>query len=37
VVATLSIYHRRVFIKHDGKLIRSIPFPFTGSVITPLC
>jgi hypothetical protein len=37
VVATLSTHHRRVFIKHDGKLIRSVSFPFAGSVIMPLC
>ncbi len=36
VVATLSTHHRRVFIKHEGKLIKSIPFPFTGKVIEPL-
>jgi len=37
VLATLSTHHRRVFIKHDGKLIRSDSFPFAGSVIRPLC
>jgi hypothetical protein len=37
VVATLSTHHRRVFIKHEGRLIKSVPFPFTGSVINPLC
>ena len=37
VVATLSTHHRRVFIKHEGKLIKSVPFPFTGRVIDPLC
>ena len=37
VVATLSTHHRRVFIKHDGRLIKSVPFPFTGRVCDPLC
>ena len=37
VVATLSTHHRRVFIKHEGKLIKSVPFPFTGRIIDPLC
>lgn len=37
VVATLSTHHRRVFVKHEGKLIKSIPFPFTGKVMEPLC
>jgi len=37
VVATLSAHHRRVFIKHEGKVIKSVPFPFTGTVIDPLC
>jgi hypothetical protein len=36
VVATLSTHHRRVFIKHEGKLIKSVPFPFTGRIIDPL-
>ena len=36
VVATLSSHHRRVFIKYEGKLIKSVPFPFTGTVIDPL-
>jgi hypothetical protein len=36
VVATLSTHHRRVFIKYEGKLIKSVPFPFTGTVIDPL-
>jgi len=36
VVATLSTHHRRVFIKHEGKLIKSVSFPFTGRVIDPL-
>ena len=36
VVATLSTHHRRVFIKHEGKLIKSLPFPFIGPVIDPL-
>jgi hypothetical protein len=37
VVATLSTHHRRVFIKHEGKLIKSIPFPFKGNIVEPLC
>jgi len=37
VVATLSTHHRRVFIKHEGKLIKSFPFPLTGELIKPLC
>jgi hypothetical protein len=37
VVATLSTHHRRVFIKYEGKLLKSVPFPFTGTVIDPLC
>ena len=37
VVATLSTYHRRVFIKHEGKLIKSIPFPLKGKIVEPLC
>jgi hypothetical protein len=37
VVATLSTYHRRVLIRHDEKLIKSIPFPFMGKVIKTLC
>jgi len=37
VVAALSTHHRRVFIKHEGKLIKSFPFPLTGEVIKPLC
>jgi hypothetical protein len=36
VVATLSTHHRRVFIKHEGKLIKTIPFPFSGRVVDPL-
>jgi len=36
VVATLSTHHRRIFVKSEGKLIKSIPFPFTGTVIDPL-
>jgi hypothetical protein len=30
VLAMLSTYHRRVVVKHDGKLIKSVPFPFKG-------
>jgi len=37
VVATLSTHHRRVFVKHEGKLVKVIPFPFTGQVIKPIC
>jgi len=37
VVATLSIHHRRVFVKHEGKLVKIIPFPFSGRVIKPIC
>jgi hypothetical protein len=36
VVATLSTYHRRVFIKYDGKVIRTFPFPFVGKVVDPI-
>ena len=36
VVATLSTHHRLVFIKHEGQLVKSVPFPFTGHVIEPL-
>jgi hypothetical protein len=36
VVATLSSHHRRIFIKYEGKLIKSVPFPFAGTVIDPL-
>ncbi len=37
VVATLSTHHKRVFIKHEGKLIKSAPFPYVGKPIDPLC
>ena len=37
VVATLSTHHRRVFIKHEGKLIKIFPFPFTWRIVNPLC
>jgi len=37
VLATLSTHHRRVYIRRDGKLIRSLPFPLTGKAIKPLC
>jgi transposase InsO family protein len=37
VVATLSTHHRRVFVKHEGKLIKTFPFPFTGRVVDPPC
>lgn len=36
VVTTLSTHHRRVFIEHEGKLIKSAPFPFVGCVVEPL-
>ncbi len=36
VVATLSTYHRRVFIKYDGKVIKTFPFPFAGKVVDPI-
>jgi hypothetical protein len=37
VVATLSTHHRTVYIKYDGKLVKTLPFPFTGKTIDPLC
>jgi hypothetical protein len=37
VVATLSTHHRTVYIKHDGKLVKTLPFPFTRKTIDPLC
>jgi hypothetical protein len=37
VVATLSTHHRTVYIKHDGKLVKTLPFPFTGRIVKPLC
>ena len=36
VVATLSTHHRRVFIRHEGKLVKSFPFPIPGPIIKPL-
>jgi hypothetical protein len=36
VVAALSAYHRRVFIKYDGKAIKTFPFPFVGKVVDPI-
>jgi len=33
----LFTYYRRVYIRHDGKLIRSILIPFTEKVTKPLC
>jgi hypothetical protein len=36
VMATLSTHHRRVFIKCEGKLIKAVPFPFTGGVLDSL-
>jgi hypothetical protein len=35
-VATLSTHHRRVFIKHEGNLVKSFPFPLPGPLIEPL-
>jgi transposase len=37
VVATRSTHHRTVYIKHDGKLVKTLPFPFTGRIVKPLC
>jgi len=36
VVAALSTHHRRVFIRHEGKLVKSFPFPIPGPIIKPL-
>jgi hypothetical protein len=36
VMATLSTYHRRVFIKYEGKVIKTFPFPFVGKVVDPI-
>ena len=36
VVATLSTHHRGVFIRHEGKLVKSFPFPIPGPIIKPL-
>jgi hypothetical protein len=36
VVATLSTHHRRVFVKFEGKIIKTIPFPFVGKVVDPI-
>lgn len=36
VVATLSTHHRRVFIKYDGKVIKTFPFPFVGKIVDPI-
>jgi hypothetical protein len=36
VVATLSTYHRRVFIKYEEKVIKTFPFPFVGKVVDPI-
>ena len=36
VVATISTHHRRVSFKYEGRLIKSVPFPFKGMVIDPL-
>jgi hypothetical protein len=30
VIATLSTHHRKIYIRHEGKLIKSIRFPFMG-------
>jgi hypothetical protein len=37
VIATLSTHHRRIYIRHEAKLIKSIPFPFMGKVTKTLC
>jgi len=36
VVATLSTHHRRVFVKYEGRVIKTFPFPFVGKVVDPL-
>ena len=36
VVATLSTHHRRVFVKYEGKAIKTFPFPFVGKVVDPI-
>jgi len=36
VVATLSTYHRRVFIKYDEKIVKTFPFPFVGKTVDPI-
>jgi len=36
VVATLSTYHRRVFVKFENKVIKTFPFPFVGKAIDPI-
>ncbi len=36
VVATLSTHHRRLFIYHDKKFVKTVPFPFKGDVVEPL-
>jgi hypothetical protein len=36
VVATLSTHHRRVFVKFEGKVIKTFPFPFVGKAIDPI-
>jgi len=36
VVATLSTYPRRVFIKYEGKVIKTFPFLFVGKVVEPI-
>jgi hypothetical protein len=35
-VATLSTHHRRVFIRYEGKIVKSFPFPIPGPIIKPL-
>jgi hypothetical protein len=35
VVATLSTRHRRVFVRFEGEVIKTFPFPFIGKVVDP--
>jgi hypothetical protein len=35
-VATLSTYHRRVFVKFENKVIKTFPFPFVGKAFDPI-
>ena len=36
VVATLSTHHRRVFVKFEGKVIKTFSFPFVGKTVDPI-
>jgi len=36
VVATLSTHHRKIFVKAEGRLVKTFPFALGGSTITPL-